>query len=236
MLNVAKYEIKRYFVSSIGYVFIGAFFALSALLFYFFNISYQSSDVIGLYADMTSFLMILIPVLTMRSFAEEKHGRSEQFLLTAPISASSIVSGKFLAAATVYLTAMLLMAPELVIIGVYGRIYWGEVLVGFVGFLLLSCIYIASGLLVSSLCENQVSAAIMTFVVHFAFSALEWVIDAVSAGPIKEILRMISLYSRFNDVQRGILSLRFVVFSITATAVFLYATVVVLKVRRWKRT
>lgn len=235
MLSVYRYELRRYLVTPIGYVFMGAFLLMGGLMFFFFNLTYYSNDIIGLFSDMTSFLMFLVPVLTMRSFAEEKKNRSDQFLFTAPISVHGIVIGKFLAAVTVYLITLLFTFVFVIIIGVYGTIYWGEVLVGYVGFFLLSCCYISSGLMLSALCENQISAAVMTFGVHFVFSAIDWVIQAAPAEWVKKLLESASLYTRFKDVQNAVLSLESCVYFVSVSLLFLYLTTLILRARRWQK-
>ena len=235
MLAVYRYELKRYLVTPIGYVFMGAFLLMSGLLFFFYNLTYYSNDMISLYSDMTSFLMFLIPVLTMRSFAEERKNRSDQFLFTAPVSVHGIVMGKMLAAVTVYLITLLFTLVDVAIIGRYGTVYWGEIAVGYLGFFLLSTCYISSGLMLSALCENQLSAAVLTFGVHFLFSAVDWIVQAVPSRLVKAVLEGASLYTRFKDVQRGVLSLNSCVYFCSVTMLFLYLTTLILRARRRSR-
>lgn len=235
MGSVYRYELKRAFLTPVAYVFAGAFMLLAGLMFFFYNLAYKSGEVISYLSDLTSFLMFLIPVLTMRSFAEEKKNHSDQFLLTAPLSVFSIVMGKFWAAVTIYCLTLLLTGVFVAIIGIYGLIYWGEVLAGYTGFLFLSLCYISSGLWVSSLCENQVSAAIATFGLHFTFSALDWVIPYVKLSWLSRVLESLSLYEHFKDTQNGTITLSSLCYFASITALFLFLTALTLQSRRWRK-
>ncbi len=236
MWSVLHYEWKRYFVTPVGYVFLGAFTGIGFLLFYFYHLTYFSGDMIGLYSDMTSFLMFLIPVLTMRTYAEERKNRADQFLMTAPISPTAIVGGKFCAAFLVYILATALLAvPVLAVILRYGTVYWGEVLVGTVGFLGLSCCYIASGLLISALCESQITAAVITLTVHFLFSVVDWIVPYVGIPALKNALQAVSLYERFSSIRAGVLSLTSMVFYLSFSLLLLYANQLALRFRGWRK-
>lgn len=156
--------------------------------------------------------------------------------MTAPISPTAIVGGKFCAAFLVYILATALLAvPVLAVILRYGTVYWGEVLVGTVGFLGLSCCYIASGLLISALCESQITAAVITLTVHFLFSVVDWIVPYVGIPALKNALQAVSLYERFSSIRAGVLSLTSMVFYLSFSLLLLYANQLALRFRGWRK-
>jgi ABC-2 type transport system permease protein len=122
MRAVWRRELQSYFKTPIGYVFMGFFLIVSGLLFFFSNLAQGSGNLAGLLSQFTMLLMLLAPILTMRLFSEERRNKSEQLLLTSPLSLPSIVAGKFLAAVVVYLATLLVTGLYVLIIGLYGRV------------------------------------------------------------------------------------------------------------------
>lgn len=233
MIAVLRRELQSYFKTPIGYVFMGIFLLISGLMFFFTNLSSGSGNIANMFAQFTTVLMFLVPVLTMRLFSEERKNQTEQLLLTSPLPLTAIVVGKFLAAVTVFALTLAATFVYVAIIGIYGTIYWGETLCTYLGFFLMGCCYIAAGVLVSSLTENQVSAAVATF----GFTFFLWIADAVtSVIPvqfIKTILSWFSIFERYEIFTRAQLGLSGVLYFVSFCAVFLFLTVRVIDKRRW---
>jgi len=233
MRAVWKREMHSYFKTPIGYVFMGFFLIVGGLMFFFTNLAPRSGNLANLLSQLTVVLMFLIPVLTMRLFSEERRNKSEQLLLTSPLSLRAIVVGKYLAATAVFLLTLAITGLYVLIVGFYGRIYWGEVVTAYTGFFLVGCCFISVGVLVSSMTENQVSAAVATFGLNFFL----WVIDAViSIIPVPWIVNILSWFSimkRYDVLTRAQLGFSGVLYFVSFCAVFLFLTVRVIDKRRW---
>lgn len=233
MLAVCKRELQSYFKTPIGYVFMGFFLLVGGLMFFFSNLASGSGNVASMLGQFTTILMFLVPVLTMRLFSEERKNKSEQLLLTSPLSLTSIVVGKFLAAVAVYFVTLLITGLYILIIGVYGKIYWGETLTSYLGFFLMGCCYIAVGVLVSSMTENQVSAAVATFAINFLLWVIDSVIYVVPVQFISDALAWLSLYQRYEVFTMAQLGFSGILYFISFCVVFLFLTVRVIDKRRW---
>jgi ABC-2 type transport system permease protein len=173
MIPIIKKELKSYFLSPIGYIFMGFFLLISGFFFVGINLVSGSSNY-NIMLDNISFLfMILVPILTMRIFAEEFRQKTDQLLLTSPLSTTNIIVGKYLAAVVVFLLTLLITCCYPIIMSFGGLIPIPLIVGGYIGFLLLGSCFIAVGLFVSSLTENQVVSAVISFVILLFIQLLE---------------------------------------------------------------
>jgi ABC-2 type transport system permease protein len=175
MLAVFSKELRTYFLTPIGYVFMGFFLTISGLLFTASNLIPASSNYYPVLSNLIFIFLIAVPVLTMRLVSEENRQKTDQLLLTCPLKISDIVWGKYLAAITVFLLTILITGLYPLIMSWHGLIPLTEIFSGYIGFFLLGASFIAVGLFVSALTDNQVSAAVITFGVLL----LIWLIDAL---------------------------------------------------------
>lgn len=176
MFAIFKRELKAYFLTPIGYIFMGLFLLLTGIFFFFDNIIGQSSRYIGFLGSVLLLVTFILPLLTMRLFAEEKRQKTDQLLLTSPVSITGIVCGKYFAAMAVYCGTLLVTVSYAVVVAVYGDLEtWGTI-GSYIGFILLGACYISIGLFVSALTENQLIAALVTFFVLLFI----WLIDPIS--------------------------------------------------------
>lgn len=178
MIAVYKRELRAYFTSSIGYIFMGFFLLLSGFFFAMTNLFPSNPNYTAVLGSITFIFLIVVPILTMRLMPDDKRQRTDQLLLTSPLSLAGIVLGKYFAAVTVFLMTLLVTVLYPIILSFFGNIAVWEIMGGYIGFMLLGSAFIAIGLFVSSLTENQVVAAVITF------SALlfMWIIDWISQG------------------------------------------------------
>ena len=168
MWAIIKKEVKSYFLSPIGYIFVGLFLAVYSIFFYLDVYYYGSTNFGNMFYSLTTIVTFLIPVLTMRLFAEEKKTGTEQLLLTSPRSVTAITLGKFFAALIVVLISEVLTFIYYGILMYFGDPNLVTALVTLFGFTLLASAYIAFGMFASSLTENQIIAEILTTVVLLA--------------------------------------------------------------------
>ena len=171
MIAVYKKELRSYFTNAIAWVFMAFFLALAGLFFFSYNLAGGSLDFSVVYSGIEIFfVLLLIPVLTMKSMAEEKHQKTDQLLYTSPVSIGKIVTGKYLALVSLFAIVMLFISMYPVILqnlanasSADGAAYTVNYAVSYgstLGFFLLGCAYIAIGVFISSLTESQVIAAV----------------------------------------------------------------------------
>lgn len=234
MLAVYKKEMRSYFTSVIGYVFLVLYLAVAGAVFCYTTLFSMSSDVTSFYTFMLIISSIMLPLLTMKSFAEERKAKTEQLLLTSPISIIGIVSGKFLAAYTVFASCMILNSLYFFILASYSTLKVAVLIGNLVAILLVGMVYIAIGLFVSSLTENQLSAAIGTIGIILGFLAIGLLGSLVpSEYAIRYVFDFISIFSRFQGFSAGYLDVAALIYYISVAFIFLYLTVRIYDRRRY---
>jgi len=234
LISVWKRELQSYFFTPVGYLFMGVFLALASVMFYLQILAQRSSDLLTFIGQISYLWMLLTPVLTMRLLAEERQKRTDQLLLTSPVSLTGIVLGKYLAAVTVMLLTVLLTMVYALIVAIYGRVYPSELAVGLTGFILQGCAFIALDLFISGCASNPVSAAVMAFGVNFALWILDMVETSVSARWLSETLSFFSLYARNEPFLMGQLSFASIGFDLSFAAACLILTIHMLDSRRYR--
>lgn len=234
MIAIWKRELKSYFVTPVGYVFMGVFLSLTGMMFYAQNVSALESSVLLLLGQATFLWLLLSPVLTMRLLAEERRQKTDQLLLTSPVSLWGVVLGKYLAAVTVLLATVALTMGYVLIIALFGKVYPGELMVGYLGFFLQGCSFLALDLFLSGCARSQVTAAIAAFGVNLALWALDTMASAITLPVIPDILGFLGLYTRYEPFLLGQLSYASILYYVSFCAVFLAAAVRMLDARRWR--
>ncbi|OKZ57283.1 MAG: hypothetical protein BHV99_02810 [Clostridium sp. 26_21] len=224
MFAVLKKEFKSYFLSPIGYVVIGIFLIVFSVFFYLTAITNGSVDLGSLYYYTALYgLIIIVPILTMRMFAEERKTGTEQLILTSPVSMVGVVFGKFLAAMGVIIITLVMSFMYFFIVKFFGEPNINAVLVHILGFILISAAAISIGMFASSITENQIIAGIITV----AFLVMTLFIQDLNS--IFENLSLMNFYSYF---PRGVISLKEVVGLISFAAMFISFTIIVMQRRR----
>lgn len=223
MFAVLKKELKSYFLSPIGYVFIGLFLLMTSVFFYLDILSYGMSKFQNMFYSLATILTFITPILTMRMFSEEKKEGTDQLLFTSPRGITSIVFGKFLAALCVLLITELLTFIYYFILMYFGKPDFASSIVTLGGFLLLGAAYISFVMFASSITENQVVAAILTI----GFFILTWFLP-----DINEIFSSLSLINMFDKFPSGQIALSEVVTFVSFTLLFVALTIIVLQRRK----
>ena len=234
MIAVWKRELQSYFFTPVGYVFMGVFLALSSVMFYLQILQQRSSDLLTFIGQMSYLWMLLSPVLTMRLLAEERQKRTDQLLLTSPVSLPGIVMGKYLAAVTVMLFTVALTMVYVLIVAIYGQVYPGELMVGLGGFLLQGCAFLALDLMVSGFSTNQVTAAVAAFGVNFGLWILDMMETSVTTPWLAEVMNFFSLYSRNEPFLMGQLSFASIGYDLSFAVMCLIVTIHGLDSRRYR--
>lgn len=224
MFAVFKKELKSYFLSPIGYVAIGLFLLVFSLFFYLTTIYQRAIDMGNLYFNTARYgLLVIVPIITMRMFAEERKNGTEQLILTSPRSITSVVLGKFFAAALIMLITEALTFMYFGILKYFGDPSLMVALSTLGGFFLLALAYISFGMFASSLTENQIIACVLTIGVFIAMWFLPNLVPTLAP---------FSLINMFDKFPSGIISITEVITYVTFTILFVLLTIIVLQRRK----
>lgn len=234
MLAVFKKEMRSYFTSVIGYVFLVLYLALAGAIFAFTTLFSMSSSVTEFYSYMIVVSAIVLPLLTMKSFSEERKAKTEQLLLTSPVSIIGIVAGKFLAAYVMFAACIVLNSLYFLILLNYASLKIALLIGNLVAILLVGMVFIAIGLFVSALTENQLSAAIGTISIILAFLFVGLLGSLVpSSYWIRYVFDFLSIFSRFSTFTSGYFDVAALSYYVSLAAIFLYLTVRIYDRRRY---
>ena len=233
MFSVLRRELNAYFSSAIGYIYLAVFYVVSGFFFYSGSIAYGTASLTGYFSNMFTLIMFLIPVLTMRLLSEDKKQKTDQLLLTAPISLLALVMGKFLAAIVVYAMGLAVTVLYALVLATFTTIEWASIFGSIIALLLMGSALIAVGMFISSLTENQLISAISGFVVMLLLMLIDSLAAAIPFSFLSDILYGISFSQRYNTFAYGIFDFTDVFFFLSFAAIFVYLTVRVFEKRRW---
>ena len=233
MKAIFSREIRAYFTTPVGYIFIGMFLVASGFMFAYVNLLNRSPRLDGVLSNLIPIFMFLIPILTMRLLSEERNMKTDQILITSPVSVWEIVLGKYFAAVCVYLITLALTLIYLVVIGIHGKPAYAEILCSYVGFSLLGMCFISVGVFISSLTENQAVAAVTTFIILLVLYIMDWLTTLTNMPWLVKFVEWFSITQRYADFELGILNLSPVIYYLSFVFVFLFLTVSSVERRRW---
>ena len=247
---IARKELRAYFASPMGYVVVGMY----ALIFGVFYIAYlnlfvrqsmaapqfgggpmdiNQQLVRGLLMNAVVVTLFVAPLITMRTYAEEKRSGTIELLLTSPVTDFQIIMGKFLGALALYAVMLGVTLIHMLILFVYGKPEWKPIAAGYLGLLMLGGCFISVGLLFSSLTKNQIVAGILTLITLL----LLWVIDWIGsfAGPtVESLLSYLSLVGHTEDFMRGVIDSQHVVYYLSFITFGLFLTAKAVDAERWR--
>jgi ABC-2 type transport system permease protein len=250
ILTIARKELQSYFASPIAYVVIG-FFALLygyffyTLLWYFERQSMQMQPgmnmslnvnqmlIAPVFMNVSVIVLFVMPMITMRTYAEEKRSGTMELLLTSPLTDVQIILGKFLGASALYAAMLAVTLIHIGVLFVYGSPEWKPVATGYLGLLLMGGCFIALGLLISSLTKNQIVAGMVTFAVFLMLWVINWI--GQSLGPTGQaVLSHLSITDHLDDFARGIIDTKHLVYYASFIVFGLFLTARSVDSERWR--
>lgn len=233
MFAVYKRELRSYFTTAVGYVFIAVIVALSAVAFSVTTLLSATNNVSTYFTILLFILMVALPVLTMKLFAEERKMRTEQLLLTAPISVGGIVTAKFFAAFSVFFGANLLCSLAYTTLFIYSDPEAGIIAGNIIAITLVGAAFIAIGIFVSALTENQLAAAIGTFGIILAMLGIGLISSKIPWYTVRYVLGWFSILSRYNNFTNGFFDFAALFYYASVCFIFLFLTCRVYERRRY---
>lgn len=230
---IYRREMSAFFTSGLAYVFLAVYFIFSGYFFYSGTLLAATTDTSSMFSALFLVVLFLIPILTMRLLSEEKKNKTDQGLLTAPVGLWSIVLGKYFAALTLFVIAESVVFIYALILSYYGTVVWATLLGNYFAMLLLGAAFIAVGVFISSLTENQMASAVASFLALMLLYMIDSIGSGISVSFISNLFVSLSFYSRYLEFTMGIFNLSSVVFYLSAAFLFNFFTVRVLEKRRW---
>lgn len=235
MLTILKKEIKAYFSTPFGLIFMGIFLLMSGIAFTTYNLLGRRADIYGMLGIMRTLSITAFPVLTMRLLAEERHMGTDQLLLTSRLSVVAIVVGKYLAALFVFFLTLLANGLYVAILFMYGEPTLGAILGSYAGFFLLGASFTAICLFASALTENQVTSAIAAFGMLFALVIIGSLSSTVRLPVLRDLIRLLSVTNQFEELTRGIFRFGPMLYYLSFSIAFVFLAVKVVEKRRWSQ-
>ena len=234
MLAIYKREMRSYFTGVIGYVFLVLFLAIGGAAFSITTLFAMSADISSFFMVMMLLSGIMLPLLTMKSFSDERRAKTEQLLLTAPVSITSMVMAKFLAALTMFGGALLVNSLYFIILYPYANVKTSNLIGNVLALFLVGATFIAIGVFVSSLTENQLTAAVGTIGIILVLLLIGVVNSLLPSNFwLRYVLDCFSVFTRFQTFTNGYFDLSSVLYYVSVAAVFVYLTVRVYDRRRY---
>lgn len=251
---IAGKEIRSLFVSPIAYVVLTGFLLLGG--WFFFNLLFRFTTLLTLYTsfqnlqglqglnlnehviapllhNLTIVLVIMVPVITMRTFAEEKKNGTYELLLTSPLTVTELVLGKFLGSLFFVLVMILLTGIYPAILLLYGNPELGILASGYLGLFLLAVVFVSVGLLTSSLTENQIVAAVTCFVILLLLYVLSWPSETTGAA-LGDVLKYLSVIEHFSEMVKGIIDTKDLAYFSSLIFLSLFLTHRSVEASRWR--
>jgi ABC-2 type transport system permease protein len=252
MLAIANKELRSYFAGPIAYIAIGLWALLYgyfyvAILQFFVRNSMQMMGQMGgpqsmnvnqqlirpLLQNVTIMMLFVLPMVTMRTYSEEKRSGTIELLLTSPLSDLQIIMGKFLGAMGLYAVMLLVTVPHIALLFIYGNPEWKPILTAYLGLLLLGGCFISLGLLISSLTKNQIVAGMVTFAVFLLLWIITW-IGSFSGPTVDQLTQYLSIIDHLDDFSKGVLDTKHLIYYVSFITFGLFLTAKSVDSERWR--
>ena len=251
ILAIADKEMRSYFASPIAYILIGLFSLLFGWFFYVYLMAFsqQSQQMMqfgqggganlnqmmirGLFQNTAVIILFVMPMITMRTYSEEKRSGTIELLLTSPVTDLQIIVGKFLGALALYAAMLLVTMIYIGILFKIGEPEWRPIAAGYLGLLLMGGCFLSAGLFISSLTKNQIVAGFLTFVTFLMLWIISWIGE--SSGPTTQaIVNHLSITQNFDDFARGVIDTKPVVYYLSFITFGLFLTAKSVDSERWR--
>ena len=233
MVAILKRELSSYFNSAVAYVVMAVYFLFSGLFFSMICIENDTSSLSYVFGNMFIIILFIIPIITMKSFSEEKRQRTDQALLTSPTSLFEIVMGKFLGALILFAICSLIFVVYALVISFFTSPDWAVVLCTVLGLLLLGSALIAIDIFISVLTESMIISAVAGMGVGLLIYMLSNLSSNITVDWIATIVKKIDFLTYYTNFTYGMLNLTDIIFFLSVTGLFLFFTARVLEKRRW---
>ena len=251
VLAIAEKELRSYFASPIAYILIGLFSLLFGWFFYVYLMAFvqQSEQMMqfggggganvnqmmirGLFQNTAVIILFVMPMITMRTYSEEKRSGTVELLLTSPVTDLEIILGKFIGALALYAAMLLVTMLYILILFKIGNPEWRPIVAGYLGLLLMGGCFLSTGLFISSLTKNQIVAGFLTFATFLMLWIINWLGES-SSQTTRDVLNYLSITEHFDDFARGIIDTKHIVYYLSFITFGLFLTAKSVDSERWR--
>ncbi|MCC8029269.1 MAG: Gldg family protein [Lachnospiraceae bacterium] len=235
MKAIIKRELRAYFTSVLGWIFLAAFFFLFDLYFWAYSLNSGYPYIAYSISAVTFIFLIIIPILTMRSMAEDRRTKTDQLLYTAPISIPRVILGKFFAMVIIFSIGIAFVCLCPLIMSCFGTVPFAQSYTAILGVWLFGLLAIAIGLFLSAVTESQVIAAVLSFGVLFLGYMMDSITSMISdsGNVLTQILNCLAIAVPMDNFTNGILDVTGIVYYVSGTILFLFFTCQLVQKYRW---
>lgn len=230
---IFKRELSAFFNSAIAYVVMAVFFFFSGYFFYAICLSNDSANLAYVYSNMFVIILFLTPIITMKSFSEEKRQRTDQALFTSPANLFQIVMGKFLSCFVLYAICCGIFLVYGLVIAFFTTPQWSVILCTTIGILLLGGALIAIDVFISALTESQIISAVAGLAVGLVVYMMSTIISFIPFDWLSSVLGTVNFVNYYQNFTYGILNIADVVFFLSVMGLFIFLTIRVFEKKRW---
>ena len=234
MKAIFKRDFESYFNSPIGYCFVAMVLAVTGFFFYENNCVLKLVSMNNVFYNSTIVFIFVVPLLSVKMLCEDRKTKTDQILMTAPVTSTEIVLGKYFAALAVYGVALLSTLIYVVVLALFGDPQYSEIITVYLGFALLGAAFMSVGLFISSLTDNQFLGVLFSFIALFVMFMLSYVIPYIPGTVLKEIVGLFAIADKFEPFAYCLLAADSIVYYIGFSAVFIVLTVFSVEKRRWR--
>lgn len=233
MTAILKKELNSYFTSAIGYVVMAVYYFFAGLFFYGYCLQGNSNDMARLFSNMFIITVLIIPIVTMKSFSEEKRQKTDQALLTSPLGLGEIVSGKFFGSLIMFICCVGIYVLFALTLTFYNAPDWSVFLGNLLGTIILGAAMISIDIFISSLTESMIISTVLSMCFGLLIFFIDSIAQQISISWISTAISSISFVDHYSNFTKGILSVADTVFFLSIIALFNFLTLRVLEKRRW---
>ena len=241
MKSIYKREMFAYFTSPTGYLVLAFSLFISGFLFVKTNmnnipeagVAVFTTNLVQFFSLVTYVLLLLVPLITMHLWSEEKKNKTDQLLLTSSLPVTSIILGKYFACLSLFAINVLIMMVYPFTMSFYGTVVWTNVFMLYLGYFLLGAALLSVGLFVSTLTESQFVSALVTFVIVLTMFLFKVFTSTVNIGFVADIIEWFSLFSRFDVFVYGFIDIATLIYYFTFSGLFVFLSVVFVQKKRW---
>lgn len=233
MIAIFKRELRSYLTSPVGYSYLFFFALVTGFIFYTSNIASGSTDTINYFAWIRYLLIIVVPLLAMKLFPEERKNKTDQILVTAPVNISGIVMGKFLAAYTMFLIGLVPTVINMIFLACVGYLEIGVVIGNYIGIMFITAAFLAIAMLMSVITESMITAFIMGVFALAVFAVADFMAQTLGISWVTKIVNAVSVTQRYNEFNQGLFNISSLIYFLSLAVIFLFLTIRVIDKRRW---
>lgn len=241
MKAIYKREMFAYFTSPIGYLVLAFALCISGSLFIYTNVmaisgttvSYIFTSFVSFFSLLSYVLILLVPLITMHLWAEERKNKTDQLLLTSSVSVSSIILGKYFACLSLFAVNVLLMLAYPFAMSFFGTVVWSNVLMLYFGYFLMGAALLAVGFFVSTMTESQIVSALISFAIILLMVLVEVFVSSIHIEVISKIVSWLSVFARFDRFVYGVVDVSTLIYYISFSGLFVFLSVMSVQKKRW---